>query len=427
MTDFGKTEYIKCRDNEKIRIAIMFQVASYWASIESFYDACKENENIDVRIFYINETSVEKVQVEHSDEFLINKGIPFEVYSEKLIDEFQPHAALYQPPYDTAYRNPNALSLHLKNKGIRIIYIPYGIEISDTEDAHYNHFHTYVVKNAWRIYTFSEIMKTDYYKYCPNRNAVRALGLPKFDSLIKNLSKYKYSKCTDCKKKILWKLHFPKLIYDGMTRKQVTPYISEYIKFAQEIDSYKDVHFVVMPHPMFFSQTIDCELAKQAHDLFQILQNKANVIIDRDDDYRPSLYSADAIIIDRSALMVEAGLCNVPVLLMKNDDYDEPPTDGIKQLVDSYEQGTYASDMDRFVREVCNNNCHLLIKKINDCKDASIPFLDGKSGIRIADDIVEGIKNSMNSEIKVLFLAQATHADTIWIFLKSRKIKKYKL
>ena len=48
-----KHKYVSCGDGEKIRIAIMYQVASYWPTIESFYEACTEDAGVDVRIFYV--------------------------------------------------------------------------------------------------------------------------------------------------------------------------------------------------------------------------------------------------------------------------------------------------------------------------------------------------------------------------------------
>ena len=296
----------------------MYQVASYWPTIESFYCACLADPDVDVQIFYIDDMSVEQAQVKDSGRFLEERGIPYSVYSESGLKAYKPHAALYQPPYDVAYRNPSALSLHLINMGVRIVYIPYGIEIADTEDARYNHFFTYVIKNSWRIYTFSEIMQKDYFRYCPNRHAVKALGAPKFDSAFqKNLPSSEFIlKKADGRKVILWKMHFPKLIYEGMERRQVTPDLSEYITFAEYIEEYRDLFFVVMPHPMFFSQTIDRGLSVYAQRLFEELETKDNVYFEKGADYRPALYGADGIITDRSALMVEAGLCGFTVVYM---------------------------------------------------------------------------------------------------------------
>ncbi len=402
---FGKREYSKWKPGEKLRVAFMYQVASYWPTIESFYHACLADKAVDVQIFYIDDMSVEQAQVKDSGKFLEEQEIPYTIYSEARLKEYQPHVALYQPPYDVAYRNPSALSLHLMNMGVRIIYIPYGIEIADTEDAHYNHFFTYIIRNSWRIYTFSERMKRDYFRYCPNRHAVRALGVPKFDAAFHKIVSEDeiLLKKADGRRIILWKMHFPKLIYEGMERRQVTPDLSQYVKFAKHIEKFRDLFFVVMPHPMFFSQTIDPGLFREAQKLFQELEKKDNVYFDKRADYRPALYGSDAIIIDRSALMVEAGLCGVPVLYMKNKSYEEPLTQAIKPLVDSYEQGTEGEDMLKFVENFRKNMLEESAERIADMRKKVIPFADGKCGKRILEDIKNGVSEAGNETVRILF------------------------
>ncbi len=402
---FGKREYIRWERGEKLRIAVMYQVASYWPTIESFYDACMADQDTEIRIFFVGDLSVEKAQVEGSDKYLEEKGIPYTNYSEERLQEFMPHAAVYQPPYDVSYRNPSALSLHLQNKGIRIVYIPYGIEIADTEDAHYNHFFTYVIRNCWRMYTFSEAMREDYLYYCPNRQAVRALGVPKFDSVFQKriFPDPDILKQADGRRVVLWKLHFPKLIYEGMNRRQVTPYLSEYLKFAETIEKYKELLFVIMPHPMFFSQTIDSGLAGEAKKLFSLLETMENVRLEKAADYRSALYHSDAVIIDRSALMVEAGMCKVPVLYMKNSDYEEPLTKAVKPLADAYEQGTTAEDMGAFIERFRSGRLQTVSDRIAEKAKEMIPFADGKCGRRILEDIKNGAAEPLDPTIRVVF------------------------
>ncbi len=402
---FGKREYRKRESGEKLRIAFMYQVASYWPTIESFYYACLSDKDVDAQIFYIDDMSVEQAQVKDSGKFLEEREIPYSIYSETRLNEYKPHVALYQPPYDVAYRNPPALSLHLMNMGVRIVYIPYGIEIADTEDAHYNHFFTYVIRNSWRIYTFSEIMKKDYFRYCPNRHAVRALGVPKLDAAFHKSIPVNNDilRKADGRRIILWKMHFPKLIYEGIERRQVTPDLSEYLKFTKQLEKYQDLLFVVMPHPMFFSQTIDQGLFKCAQKLFEELEKKENVYFEKGADYRPALYSADGIIIDRSALMVEAGLCGVPVLYMKNKSYEEPLTQAVKPLVDSYEQGTDAKDMFAFVESFRKDGLKEATGRILDMRKRVIPFADGKCGEQILADIKNGVSETENQAVRIVF------------------------
>ncbi len=404
-----KPSYLPCGADEKIRIAIIYQVASYWPTIESFYREGMADEEVEMRIFFVDDPSVESVQSEGADLFLEENHIPYSGFSEEAIRAFRPHAALYQPPYDVAYRNPSALSLHLRKMGIRIVYIPYGIEIADTQDARYNHFFTYVIKNAWRIYTFSEIMKRDYDRYCPSRHSVRALGIPKLDWVCgEDLH------AGDCRlfpgysqerrrRIVVWKMHFPKLIYEGLTRRQVTPDLKEYWKFSQVIDEYQDLLFVVLPHPMFFTHTIQKELAEEAKRLMASLAERSNVWINRDADYREALRHAEAVIVDRSALMVEAGLLEVPVLYMKNSGYEESLTKAVKPLAESFAQGTTAKDMKVFIEDFRNRRLSSLTDRIKRAREQVVPYNDGKCGRRILEDMKAGVREEEDQRVKVIF------------------------
>lgn len=242
--------------------------------------------------------------------------------------------------------------------------------------------------------------------YCPNRHAVRAFGLPKFDAIAhkKSVVSEEVRRIAGGRRIILWKLHFPKLIYEGNSCRQVTPQLEEYRKFAEQIEQYHEDFFVVMPHPMFFSETIDPYLAAEGRMLLRLLETKRNVFIDRSQDYRTALYSANAIIIDRSAVMVEAGFLDVPVLYMKNRDYEEPLTPAVKILVDSYEQGTVCEDMCRFMEKLDQTGT-AIVNRIREARQVSVPYEIGKSGKRILEDMKESVWQEQDNRIKIAFFS----------------------
>ena len=164
--------YTEYRKTEKLRIVFLFQAASVFPSWESFYLACMEDAGIDARLLLIKESSVEQSQMHTAERFLVENKIPYLDYDSFDLENFNPHIAVIQFPYDLSYHTPRTLSLHLRMMGIRVIYIPYGIEISDTEIARKDHFQNFVVENSWRIYTCCEAVKEEYTKYCRNRDAV---------------------------------------------------------------------------------------------------------------------------------------------------------------------------------------------------------------------------------------------------------------
>lgn len=377
---------------EKIRIAVIFQVASFWPSIDGFYRSCMEDKRFDIRLICYDAPYDPTIKTDTARAFLEENGLEYTGYESFELNEFRPHVVVLQTPYDTN-RMQKFTSAWLKSQGFRVVYIPYGIEIAATKHAQEAHFDTDVVKNCWRLYTLSETMRDDYRKYCINSAAVRVMGLPKFDSLC---FPQRYPLNPEIREKaqgrriVLWKVHFPKVIYENGKTILVTPKISEYIKFAGKLEQYSTLFFIFMPHPRFKEFNQDRKVQRELAQLMECLLSKENVHIDNNDDYRNSLMHADGIIVDRSAVMVEAAATGVPVLYMYNKEFDEPLTEAIRPLVDSYYHGTTCLDMERFLAmfqagkdplKECRN------RRFGEC----IPFFDGNCGARIRDDIEASI------------------------------------
>lgn len=382
---------------EKVRMVFLYQIPSFWPSWESLYKECMENSDIDARLLLLDETNTEKSQMAGAEQFLMERNISYLRFEEFCLEDFMPHVLVIQTPYDEWHRKNEHWSGRFKQMGIRVVYIPYGVEISDTEDSHQLHFRTNVIENSWRIYTFSDVMKKDYYKHASNRRAVRAVGLPRFDyyynvrgkRLLDNIEGRRAGR-----KVVVWKVHFPKNIDINGKNTMVTPELSEYVAFARQVRNYSDFFFIFIPHPKFFENKGN-KLTEDIKSMVGYLSGCENAWIDYSGDYRDSLVSADYVIIDRSAVMVEAGALNVPVCYVSNKDYFEPVTQAIKPLIDSYYQA---------------NDCDGMLDFLNMClkgKDAKrivrekafrscIPFYDGMNGKRVMGDIVNGVINNQD-------------------------------
>lgn len=378
-------------ENEKVRIVFLFQIASFWPSWETFWEACESDTRFDARMVFLNQTVKEKYQMRTAQEFLLKKGFHYTLYEDFNFEEFAPHVVVYQSPYDKGHRKYETQTESMIQKGVRVVYIPYGIEIADTEDARKAHFEQAVIKNSWRVYTFSEVMLEDYRKYCTNRDAIRAIGHPRFDTYF---HKERYKLPDDVirrirnRKVILWKVHFPKLIPVGKEKVQVSPDLSVYLAFTDYVRKNDDLFFVFLPHPRFLGENGSVDNMNMANQIVNRLQEMENVYVDWEDDYRSALCNAEAIIVDRSAVMIEAGACDVPVLYMYNQEYDEPLTAAVKPLIDSYYKGTALSDMESFV-EMVKAGKDPGRERRNQAFHACVPHFDGRCGERIKDSILQ--------------------------------------
>lgn len=390
----------------KVRILFVFQVASFWTSWESLYEACKRDERFEVRLAWIDDLkSGDTAQMESAQAFLEDNHIPYEVFVPERVLEFRPHYMVYQTPYDKGHRNNSYWTMRYKRQGIRIVYIPYGIEISDTEESRYKHFTLPPVLNAFRIYVLSEKMREEYGKHCTNATAVRALGLPRFDPLC---CRDRFSLSEELRariggrKIILWKSHFPKIFKANGQKLQATPDLNEYLKFILYIQIHPELFFIFMPHPKYTDEKVDESLRPLAIRLLEELALCENVYIDRADDYRYSLMNADAIIVDRSAVMIEAAAIHCPVLYMYNRDYDEPMTPPIQGLMESYERGSTALEMAEFCQRVGEGN-DLHKEAREEAVRQCLPILDGRIGERIKEDLFLSVQEAQEANVVEAF------------------------
>lgn len=387
-----------CED-EYIRVMFLFQMASFWPGWESFYNACIEDPRIIVKFAYLDEQVGDTTQMLTAGSFLKEKGIPYEIYSDRLFATFKPHVLVMQTPYDYGHRNAHVRSSAFAVRGTRIVYIPYGIELSDTEHARDAHFCNPVVINAWRVFTFSERMREDYRRYCCNYRAVKCLGHPKFDALY---HREKIPPLPEIREKAagrpvyVWHVHFPKITPqpDG-SGVMVTPWLEEYVSFAEYAAEQKDLFLVLQPHPKFLDG--EGKLGVLAKKIVNIMSKLDNACVDWSDDYRSTLLNCDYFITDRSALMVEAASAHVPILYMSNKDYYEPLTAAVAPLVESYDQGTGFEDMRRFV-EQCRAGKDPWREAREQAFRDTIPYFDGKCGWRIKEHIVDALCKEREEE-----------------------------
>lgn len=403
-----KTALIPYNKDEPIRIMFLFQAASFWLSWESFYQACISDPRIQVEFTLLDELYGDITQMLTAKQFLEDMGIKYKVYSDDLFMQFSPHVLIMQTPYDNGHRSKHVRSENLKKRGTRIVYIPYGIEFPNTKHARNVHFSSTVVKNSWRVFTFSERMLEDYKQFCSNFTAVYCFGSPKFDSLYYReqflpLEQVKQSAAG--RPVLVWHVHFPKLVpQPNGSETMATPNLDIYLKFAKYIVKRKDIFVVLLPHPKFLDGK--GRLGVRARRIVELMTKSDNAYVDWSDDYRNTLLNCQFFITDRSSLMIEAAVTGNPILYMFNKKYSEPLAPAVQPVMDSYYQGTSFVEMKEFVEQSLRGEDPMKTQREVAFRE-NIPYFDGKSGERIKNHIVdsilqEGIDNAETNDVTAL-------------------------
>lgn len=374
-------------NDEKVDIVFIFQAASFWASWESIWDACINDNRFNAIMLVCDDDIKEKIQFKTAREFLRKKEIPFRHVSEVNLSDINPHIIVLHTPYD-GHRPRYLHGKRLSSKGYRTVYITYGIEISDSEKARKDHFTGGVTTSAWRVYTFSKKIIRDYKLLSPTGgDMVRAFGHPKFDYLNKKnfpALPDEINHKANGRKIILWKVHFPKEV----NFKMITPSLKIYEELLNNLHRYKNLFFIFMPHPKFYEKLVEFGNVRRFQNKVSALEN---VYEFSDDDYRPVLMNCDYYITDRSALMVEAGVTGKPILYISTKS-PEPMTEPIQAILDSYYQAMTYSDIKHFIDNVVIKNSDPLKEKRAEVFNSIIPDIDGNSGYKIKEDMFNSLK-----------------------------------
>lgn len=371
---------------ELIDIIFIFQAASFWPSWETVWEACIEDKRFNPIMLVCDDPIKETVQFKTAQDFLNKLNIPFKHVSKINLTELNPHIIVLHTPYD-GHRPRYLHGKRLTALGFRVIYITYGIEISDINKARNDHFSGGVTTTAWRIYTFSKEMIPYYKIFSPTGgDMVRSLGHPKFDKLNKiDFPSLPHDIINQAKgrKILLWKVHFPKKINGEF----ITPNLNIYKKLLLNIRSYKDLFIVFMPHPKFYSEFQKYDDV----DKFRLLISSAENIYEyNEDDYRPVIVNCDYYIVDRSALMIEAGITGKPILYV-NAETPEKMTLPVEKIVNTYYQAHSYDEINFFLKNIVINGNDPLYEKRKAIFNSVIKTNTYTSGHLIKEDIVKSL------------------------------------
>ena len=393
---------------EKIRMVFLFQTIQHWASWESVWEECANDSRLDARIVvfeyskmyrYHSMPDVEKAytNTKPPGEFLKQRGIEFTNFENFDLDLFRPHIILLQQPHEIT--RPFFLSKdYLKTKGIRLVYIPYGIELPlDSPEYKIGELNKPLVNDSWRTYTISAEMKDEYVRYTDNFGTmVRATGHPKFDGLY-HAERYPLpnaiKECIKKRKLGFWNIHFPLFRYVADENKYVWTTFSfeEYEQFAMKIAGFKkNVFFIASTHPAFHARCAQAGIGEKAKKFIELLNGMDNIAYIHGEDYRPSLINADFIMTDHSALSADAGATMKPVLFLDYPNRINKIGGPVGNLIENYYHGSTAEDVAAFI-EMCIKDEDPLKEARDIAFRKAVPYFDGLCGHRIKEDIINSL------------------------------------
>ncbi len=183
-------------------------------------------------------------------DLLVRQDIPFFTATSYDLSGFRPHVTFLQNPYHDT-RPECVLTEALRDAGIRVAYIPYGLDIGGG-GANLNYQYNLAThKTAWRIFARSARHRRMFAKYCETGSGhVVVTGHPKIDAIGEISSAQVDPVLMDRiagRRVVLWTPHFSV---------GAEPAWSTFELYSEAIFTHlrqrEDLFLIVRPHPLFF-------------------------------------------------------------------------------------------------------------------------------------------------------------------------------
>ena len=383
---------------EKIKIYFLYQSPAFLPSWKSFYEACIKDNRIDVKVVFcpvISQLSGFGGQFENAEQWLIDNHIAYCNVSQINWDSDYPDVLVMQTPYDEYHREQNYWTEAFRKKGIRCIYISYGLEFTENPLAIKNHFKLPIYKYCWKIYKFSKNVVRDYAKFSSvKKKNVVCLGHPKFDALFTahNIAMPQWlKKKIKGRKVICWHTHFP-CKYSTQGGKDVVSTFSwqDNLKILEYIKRDAKNFYIFMPHHMFFDiWENQFGISPEEINKFKKCLSEGEISTVWYGEYPEVLAWSDAFLGERSAVTMEMITTGKPVCYLEKNA--EIYNKFGNSVVSAYYYASDFNGVQDFFNLLENNRDYKKDKREKVFNKYFLPFWDGKCGERIKNDILNSL------------------------------------
>lgn len=383
---------------KKIKIYFLFQSPAFLPSWKSFYDACVKDTKMEVKVLFCptrSQLSGFGRQFENAEQWLIDNHITYSNIAQIDWKSEYPDILVIQTPYDEYHREKIYWTENFRKKGIRCVYISYGLEFTETPFAIENHFLLPIYQYCWKIYKFSKDIVKDYAKFSSvKKKNVVCVGHPKFDALFsaRNIAMPQWLKKKIKGRKIIcWHTHFP-CKYSTQDGKDVVSTFSwqDNLKILDLIKQDTVNFYIFMPHHMFFDVwEKQFGISPEEINKFKksLLEGENSTVWYG--EYPEVLAWSDAFLGERSAVTMEMITTGKPVCYLEKNA--EIYNKFGKSVVSAYYYASDFNGVQDFFDLVKNNNDYKKDKREKVFQKYFLPFWDGKCGERIKNDILNSL------------------------------------
>jgi hypothetical protein len=375
------------RAGGEVKIDFLFQLPDVWTSWTSIWESCKGDERVRARLILVPFLHDSQSDPNRSRRFLADQGYSFLDWSAYDLDRDGPDVVFLQNPYDST--RPPALSTEeFEIRGIRIAYVPYGLEVGGGDENIRWQYDLEVQRKAWRIFARSPQHKRMFGLHCGAGNEhVVITGHPKFDQIIEPQHAPLSAATRDAaqgRRVVLWCPHFT---VGGTGWSTYERYSSELLSL---FENRSDVTLLVRPHPLLFGRMREMGLLSEAGELAlrRRLASPPNILLDESGSYLSAFAASDALMTDAGSFLLEYLPTTRPILYLENPD--GPGLNESGSFASRYYRAHDFEDVRRFVQMVADGEDPGREERLRLIRE-ELFRTDGQIGRSIKDHVVEAI------------------------------------
>lgn len=378
--------------NEKIRLTLLVISPELWPSIEPVWKRAAKDDRFIVSVVVLKSTNPDMAlsSLFKAQALLESGGISYFTEQNFSLESFRPHVVFYPLPYGNLYSqryNPDVVAA----MGCRIAYIPYGLEVGGGMfNARYQ-YDTEIPRVAWRIFARSRVQLTSFSRHCSFGNGhVVVTGHPRAE--MKGCREIHVQSVPRSKARgrtvILWTPHFT-----VMTRRKWSSFLDHHETILRLIDDRPDMFLLVRPHPFLRASLakLDSWGPERVAAWFTTINERDNVHVDAETDYRPAFEVSSALMADAGSFLVEYLHTGKPICHLTGKD-DIGLNDEVRNLACFY-PGASEIDIADFLDRVSNGD-----DSLGEARKSALHAYYGPENQTPSQSILDEIANNINNQ-----------------------------
>ncbi len=315
----------------QIRVAFVMTAPTIWPSVRSVWEACVADPRFSPRLILAPSVFPDRQTRDFTQAraFLIDQGLPFTYGHSGILNDLKPDVAFVPLPY-MEMMPPGLQLADFERNGVRIAYVPYGLEMGGGAFNMQYQFNLPLHNHAWRIFARSESHRRMFGRYCASGSGhVAVTGAPRLDRLARldDIDAGEFEAQIGGRTAILWAPHFSE--GGEAAWSSFGPYRDQVLDLFEALPQSHVLLF--RPHPLLFAnlRKNGYWTPEQEKAFRDRIVSAGNIILDERADYLPAFKAANAIMADAGSFLLEFFATGKPVLYMApeggyglNDDGD---------------------------------------------------------------------------------------------------------